>query len=384
MIVRNEAANLERSLGPVAEVFDDVVVMDTGSVDGTRELARSLGARVFLMDWPNDFSAARNTSIEKAEGDWIMWLDGDNYVSPENVEKIKQKLDFAKNAVLWCTEVVVPDGERLIQKRVFPKRDDVYFEGRVHEQLVHPDDFSFLMTDIEVFHWGYENKQSARSKGFRNLALLTEMIRGNPDDFYLYYQMGRTLFNLREFSRAEKRLKEALSLAKKSVGNMDLYYHAQILLVQSLDRAGKYDEADKLLKDLIERAPEYGPGHYFMGRRLYGRGDYSGCAESLARFLDLGVSDQTAGYNSEKMHFIAALLLGRSLHNSGRPEEAAGAYHLATLYDQANPEAPLALAKLAHEGGRREEALDYLTRCLAQSPGNMRARQMMEELSAHA
>jgi len=72
MILCDEAANLAKSLGPVRDCFDEVVVVDTGSTDDTKGLARSYGARVIEIEWPNDFAVARNVSLEAAAGDWIM------------------------------------------------------------------------------------------------------------------------------------------------------------------------------------------------------------------------------------------------------------------------------------------------------------------------
>lgn len=118
MILRNEAGNLSRSLAPVAGRFDDVVVVDTGSTDGTDRAAEACGARVVRIDWPEDFAAARNVSIREARGDWIMWLDGDNAVSPDGVDHLRSLLDFERRSIVWCTEVVVPEGERLDRKSV--------------------------------------------------------------------------------------------------------------------------------------------------------------------------------------------------------------------------------------------------------------------------
>ena len=72
MIVRDEAENLERCLRSVAGVVDELCVLDTGSTDGTIELARRLGARVSSAPWTQDFSAARNASVALASGDWIL------------------------------------------------------------------------------------------------------------------------------------------------------------------------------------------------------------------------------------------------------------------------------------------------------------------------
>ncbi|HHF42607.1 MAG TPA: glycosyltransferase, partial [Candidatus Aminicenantes bacterium] len=174
MILCDEEQNLPLSLAPIRDLFDEVVVADTGSKDRTPDLARSYGARVIETTWADDFSAARNLSIRASSGDWLFWLDGDNRIQPGDVKTIRQHLDTTREKILWCTEVNEPSGEQLIQKRVFPNRPEVYFSGRVHEQLIHPPHYKMIMTSVKIFHWGYADKSKAREKGRRNLRLLMD------------------------------------------------------------------------------------------------------------------------------------------------------------------------------------------------------------------
>ncbi|MBI4795231.1 MAG: glycosyltransferase family 2 protein [Deltaproteobacteria bacterium] len=130
MIVKNEAGNLPRSLAPLLPYVDEAVVVDTGSTDGTPELAASLGARVHHFAWSHDFAEARNFSLDQATGDWIMWLDGDNRVAEEDAALLKSLVQRPLDAVLWATEILEPGGGRLLQKRVFPRRPEIRFRYR--------------------------------------------------------------------------------------------------------------------------------------------------------------------------------------------------------------------------------------------------------------
>ncbi len=384
MIVRDEAANLPRSLGPVCRFFDEAVVVDTGSTDGTPETARSYGARVIQIDWPDDFASARNTSIQAASGDWIMWLDGDNHVSPEDVHRLRSFLDKDFRSVLWCTEVVVPEGERLIQKRIFPRQPQVYFEGRVHEQLIHPPEYRSVLTPVEILHWGYADKASAREKGQRNLRLLGTMVEDQPTDFYLCYQMGRTLFNLRRFEEALTWLDRALAATGASESNLGLYRHAHILKAQACDRLGRFNESEQMLGDLVQAAPGYGLGHYTFGRMKYTQGKYKEAAERFRYFLDLEASEPAAGLNPGQLRFTAALLLGRALEKNGRDPEAEKAFHLAASMAPDHPEPKLALADLALRAGRNDEARNHLAECFSVSPGNRKATDLARRIEARA
>jgi hypothetical protein len=82
MIVKNEEANLATCLESVRGVFDEIVVLDTGSKDRTVEIARSFGARVFDFVWVDDFGAARNAALARATGDYAFWLDADDLIEP--------------------------------------------------------------------------------------------------------------------------------------------------------------------------------------------------------------------------------------------------------------------------------------------------------------
>ena len=82
LIVRDEERNLRDCLGSIDGVVDEVVVVDTGSTDGSVEIARELGARVDLPPWRGDFSEARNVALEEARGEWILYLDADERLRP--------------------------------------------------------------------------------------------------------------------------------------------------------------------------------------------------------------------------------------------------------------------------------------------------------------
>jgi len=84
LIVRNEEHSLGRCLDSVQGLADEIVVVDTGSTDGTREVAAGRGARVFDFPWCDDFAAARNETLRHATGRWVLWLDADEYFDEAN------------------------------------------------------------------------------------------------------------------------------------------------------------------------------------------------------------------------------------------------------------------------------------------------------------
>jgi cellulose synthase/poly-beta-1,6-N-acetylglucosamine synthase-like glycosyltransferase len=83
MIVRDEEIHLPDALASVRSIAEEIIVLDTGSVDRTVEIATAMGARVLTYDWQDDFAAARNVSIEAARHDWILVLDADQRLAPD-------------------------------------------------------------------------------------------------------------------------------------------------------------------------------------------------------------------------------------------------------------------------------------------------------------
>ena len=92
MIVKNEEANLAACLDPVAGLVDEIIVVDTGSSDRTKEIAAAHDAVVADFPWCDSFAAARNECLRHATGQWIFWLDADDRLDERNVQKLQRAL----------------------------------------------------------------------------------------------------------------------------------------------------------------------------------------------------------------------------------------------------------------------------------------------------
>jgi len=384
MIIKNEAANLPRSLAPLAPLVDEAVVVDTGSTDQGPALAQTWGARVLDFPWGGDFAAARNFGLAAMTSDFILWLDADNSLSLEGLAEFRRLLEPGGEIILWATEVVVPQGDKLWQKRVFPNRPgQVYFEGRVHEQLVHPQDFAAVTTEAEIRHWGYAEAATARQKGERNLELLLNAPETRAGDFYWLYQAGRTFFSLRRFSEARSWLERAAT-APGAEANPALWSHSLILLSQALLRLGRPEAAEETARRLAGDKPDYGPAHYHLGRLLYDAGRPAEAAPHLETSLVLGSGDKAWGADPEKYNYLAAFLLGRVWAGCGRLTPARQAFDLARRLNPGHPEPPFALAETALAQGRPLEAREYLKSTLRLAPGHRRARDLFARLAPGA
>lgn len=374
MILRDEAANLGRSLGPVAACFDEVVVVDTGSRDQTPSLCAQMGARVAHMPWQDDFAAARNRSIAEARADWLFWLDGDNAITTDDVLALRKVIPRDGPAVIWAQEQVVPSGQRLWQKRCFPRHSEARFQGLVHEQLTHPPAWPPLVAPVVVRHWGYHDPARAAQKGRYYLKLLTIIITEDPEDFYARWQAARCHYNLRQFEEAVQHLERMASIPEARRQNPELWAAGHHLWSQALERLGRLTEAESILDGLLEELPWHGPSHYQRGRLAYARQDWARTVKHLTLALNCGLGVPLVDLDPHKTMFLGEYFLGRSLERLGRPAEASAALRRAVERDPQSTAARNDLACLLAGQGRRQEARVHLEHVLKQRPQDRQAQ----------
>jgi glycosyltransferase involved in cell wall biosynthesis len=246
MIVRDEEKNLSQCLESVRGVFDEIVVLDTGSKDRTVEIARSFGARVFDFVWVDDFGAARNAALARATGDYAFWLDADDLIEPPERAKLEELiaglrgdhscagspqtatrsgvLGRSQSPVASATAYVVrcacdpgPDGEGgetvVDHIRLFPLIEGVRWTYRVHEQILPALKRAGVpveWTDITVRHTGYSDRALRSRKLERDYRILREELAERPDDPF-------TLFNLGAIAIERADWNEALGYHKRSL-----------------------------------------------------------------------------------------------------------------------------------------------------------------------
>ena len=92
MIVRDEDEYISQCLGSIKSIVDEIIIIDTGSIDNTIEIAKKFGAKVISHKWKDDFSEARNISLKNATKEWILVLDGDEEISKEHIGAIKEAI----------------------------------------------------------------------------------------------------------------------------------------------------------------------------------------------------------------------------------------------------------------------------------------------------
>lgn len=334
MIVKNAEATLDRCLGSVRGVVDEIVIADTGSTDRSQEISRRHEARVIQIPWEKDFSKARNMSLAEVRSDWVLILDADELLDPHANECIRPLLKVPAiagymvqirnylqqlNCHLWDQQAkpntCAPDFARqypaYVQHqnvRLFRRHPGLYFEGRVHETVggrIMQLGMKLGAAHFLIHHLGFiaDSQTLARKWEFyRDLG--REKIRERPDDAQAYFELG-----IEEFEHFHNNDKAIELFARACELNPRLGV-AWLFYGLGLVRAGKHSEALACF-DLAESSG--GRMHLVHEGRAdahYSLGDFEAAKSSYLRALKhlagspqieskLGVTEVRLGYCEE-------------------------------------------------------------------------------------
>jgi len=236
MIVKDEARHLAECLEGISQIADEICIVDTGSTDETVEIAREYDARTSVFIWCDDFSAARNESLRQCTGDWVLVIDADERIAPEDVAKVRALAEGPTNVChrfvtrnYTNTETVgefrpcAPDDPWArgfagwypsVKVRLFPNRVGARFEGRVHE-LVHQSlerqGIEPVLCDVPIHHYPFlRTPEQILEKQERYLHLGHEKLAAHPDDPNAYAELGNQYADVRDYASAAGAYRESL------------------------------------------------------------------------------------------------------------------------------------------------------------------------------
>ena len=292
MIVRNEEENLAACLSPVAHLFDEIIVVDTGSTDRTREIAIEFGAEVYDFPWIDDFSAARNASLRQATGDWIFWLDADDRVDRENVERLGELFNSLRdeNKAYNVTCVLEPqheaDAKQMVtHTRLFRRHPEIIWRRRIHEEILSGIvqlGHQIIWSDVEVGHVGYQDPITRQRKIHRDRNLLRLDYALNPNDPVTLFYLGQSHVVSNEFSVALGYLLRCHKYAKYRSPMVRKMY---ALATTAMSQLWRKEEALALTAEGLENFPD-DPELLFMRASLLGEiGDLGGAERCLLRLI---------------------------------------------------------------------------------------------------
>lgn len=342
MIVKNEEVNLRNCLLKIKDFVDEIVIVDTGSVDNTKIIAREFTDKVYDFLWCDDFAKAKNFSIEKASNDWVLVLDADeivDYFIKENVQNFIMN-PLNENRVGRIKRINIIDDSNDMKKytewlnRIFNKNNFMY-KGIIHEQIVSKNEKNYETEclDIAIEHIGYTKESLNRTNKIeRNIKILKKAIESNSDDPYLYYQIGKSYYMLKDYRNSSLNFENALSY--------DLNYSLEYV------------------SDLVET--------------------YGYCLINMERYSDALILEQLEDLYENNPDFI--FVMGLVYMNNALFEKAVNSFFKCTNFTSSKVEGITGYLSFYNIGviydvlGHMEEAIKYYRRCENYAPAIKRLR----------
>lgn len=333
LIVRDEADHLAECLACVVRFVDEIRIVDTGSTDATRDVARRFGVEPESFPWCGDFAAARNRSLELCQGDWIFVIDADERIDPADAPVLRRLTAgppdrgyrFTTRNYTHRTDLAgfrpcpPSDGHGRgfagwfpsVKVRLFPNRPEIRFEGAVHE-LVNPSmerlGLPLCDSEVPVHHYPLlHSAERVRRKQELYVELGIRKARERPDDPQAHAELGHQYAELGKYARALGAYREALHRDPQN---------ATVLrdMGAVLHLAGHDEEARRALELAVRIDPDSTEAWRNLGVVHSALGDWSQAAECFERALDRD-PDWIEGIRS----------LSVALEACGRREEACAA-----------------------------------------------------------
>ena len=277
MIVRNEEKVLERCLDSVCRAVDEMIIVDTGSVDSTKEIAGKYTDKVYDFVWVDDFSAARNFSFSKAAMDYCMWMDADDVMEESSCEKLiqwKQNHDRTADVVMMKYSTAFDENGKSVfyyyRERLLKREKNFQWKGRVHEAIEPSGKIEYL--DAQIQHWSEKEVY-----GDRNLRIYEKMKQEGehftPRDFFYY---ARELYYHKRYMECVEKFEEFLQMPDGFVENR--VEACRIAAYASYFLKKEEQALGYLLRALRERVPSgelcCDLGKHFMDRKEWRQAEF--------------------------------------------------------------------------------------------------------------
>lgn len=328
MIVKNEAALLERCLSSIKTVADEIVIVDTGSIDETMDIARKFKSKIIEARWRDDFSWARNISLENATCEWILWLDADDIVSKDSLQLLDRlKKESPKSILGFIVRNERPNntGTEFIQARMFPNRRDLYFERKIHEQMM-PSALrlGFVMEkrDVVIEHHGYADPETLKKKALRNVKMLLEEYNAIGPDSIMAVEIADSYLLIENHDEARKWYQKTIDLPECEKITPAIAAHAHYGLGNIYNSEKKFDRALFHLKEALRLSPWRADVLYSMAVAEELNGSSKEAVENLKKILEMSPVAGQVGVDFRAAKIKAALRLIRILVEMNKLDES--------------------------------------------------------------
>lgn len=362
MIVKNEADHLERCLSSVQGLVSEMIIADTGSSDGSMDIARSHGARVLEIPWEHDFAKARNLTLRQASCPWILVLDADEAADGWRKDALQLLLENKQVQGYFLPFIhyvgSTAAGEYVTDNvcRLFRNDPRIFFHGSIHEEAASSiwalPEGQIAYADLPVRHYGYlDGELQAKEKTSRNLSLIQAALEHDPLSRSLRYALGTEYYQQEQYSAAAEILLPLLSELPTASG-----YAADIYLktAYALQAAGRNQAAKTVYADGIARFPDFTDLLECYARLLLEEGALQASYRLLLEALQCGNTARKYPSSSGSGTSRTSLLAGQVCEQLYRHEQAKRHYEQAVAHSPGCTAAWEALVPLCLMSGDAE------------------------------
>ncbi|MGN4611055.1 MULTISPECIES: tetratricopeptide repeat-containing glycosyltransferase family 2 protein [Bacillus] len=367
LIVKNEEDMLRKCLESLQPVVDEIIIVDTGSTDSTKQISKEFTEKVFDYKWTNDFAEARNFAATKAESEWIIAIDADECVDPDN---FREALQIIKNQMgkydMYAVEILSFLGsmaENITTNkmgRVYKNDGTVYFEGAIHEQLVTKDkEQQLILSPIILYHYGYlKHVVEKQDKKNRNLNIIKKKLQKNENDGFLYFNYGQELRRLGKVNEALDNFIKAYKYketAETSWSQTCLYFIVEILV--GLKR---YEEALNIIKDAESIWPAAPDFVFWKGDIYFLQGQYDDAKEIYKSIISNQTTYSEIIHHFDRKSFLPKERLGLIFELEKNDEQALKYYIEALNENGYSIKAILSVVRILSKHHTAEEIYEFI------------------------
>jgi tetratricopeptide (TPR) repeat protein len=380
VIARDAESTIAAALESVRSIADEIVVIDTGSSDRTREIARRGASRVIDFNWSDDFSAARNFALTQITGDWILWLDASEELERESATALRRALDGPTELkTAYSLLIRLPaglgqlEGEQAARVRLWPVQAGLKFTGRIREQITPALEAAGMK--VASTAWCIrrskreldQNLKSAKAHRNVRLAEMEMKVRGKQPELLL--TIAEAHATLGEFEQA---IAAFYRVIEASPSESDLQLEAYYGLLTAFDsRPGSQGEQIAACLKALEVFPFDSQLLCAMGSYLQAQGRLELACRSYQMAVEHGTIN-TRVWHLPNLAELAVICFSLTLELQGRMDEARVALETA-LQSQGNADRlRRRLIDLYVKQNKRQEALAEIDRLpAAAEPGGV-------------
>lgn len=343
MIVRDEEDYLEGCLSSIRNVVDEIVIVDTGSRDGTKAIAEKFGAKLFDFPWNGNFSDARNEALRNCSGNWILYIDADERLRQTDRAEVERFLANPGKAAYTVRFHPLTGYTAYREYRIFRNDPRIRFDGVIHETIVpslrrvaEEEGLQIGTLDLTIDHIGYDTDQTR--KHIRNLPMLKRQLKREPKRIYLWWHLGYVLKALGDLEGAESAWESAVEIVrnKKSTDLRESQPHHELIRLRY--ERGENDS------ELLGEAEALFPGNYLIkwmkGKILMYEGRFEDAVPVFSALVAIdpeGLEGPLA-YDSRIFGEFSYDPLATCYYKLGRYKESEANYMLASECDTENQE----------------------------------------------